>query len=146
MAKFPTNPSQPHVPISLAPIQLLSQYWVSSLSDPYPTKNAHLTTNTSLTSPTKSIPRTAPTKWKSQSQYKHQPKKELPRKKTHGVHPNTNAICRSATIFAHQPNGYGEPGKGISTPLSPMVQSQCHLHLSWWCPGALYRAVCSPQA
>ena len=53
MAKVPTNPSQPHLPIFPAPVQLLSQYRTSFQSDAHPTKNAHSTTKAS---PTKSIP------------------------------------------------------------------------------------------
>ena len=117
------TPHNPHVPISLAPIQLLGQYRISPLPDAPPTKNAQSTTKTSPASPTKSIPYTAQIECKSQPQYKHQPKEELPRKKTRRVHPNLDAVCRPTTILAQQPNGCHKPREGISTSLSLMVLS-----------------------
>ena len=123
MARFPTNPSQPHVPISPAPIQLLGQYRISSLPDAHPIENAQSTTKTSPTSPTKFIPYTAQTECKPKPQYKHQPKEEHPRDKTRGVHPNPNVVCQLATILAQQPNGHSEPKKGLSTSISLMIQS-----------------------
>ena len=100
---WPNSQQTPHNPMYQHP---LHQYNYSanigslSLPEVPPIENAQSTTKTSSTSPTKSIPRIALTKWKSQSQYKHQPKKELPRKKTHGVHPDTNVVCRPAIILA----------------------------------------------
>ena len=67
------------------------------------------------------------TNWKSQPQHNHKPKEELPVKKSHRVHPDTDALCRPATIFSQQPNGFGELGEGLPTFFSPMVQPQCNL-------------------
>ena len=123
MTKLPTNPSQPHVPVSPAPIELLNQYQISPLPNTPPTKNAQSTTKTSPTSPTKYIPYTTQTECKPKPQYKHQPKEEHPRDKTRGVHPNPNVVCQLATILAQQPNGHSEPKKGLSTSISLMIQS-----------------------
>ena len=121
---WPSSQQTLHNPMYQYPLhQLLGQYQLSPLPNALPTKNAQSTTKTSPTTPTKSITYTAQTECKSQPQYKHQPEEELPRKKTREVHPNPNVVCRPATILAQKPNGCSELGKGLSTSISPMVQS-----------------------
>jgi len=143
MAKIPTNPSQPHLPIFPTLVQLFSQHRNSSQSGAHPTKIVHSTTKVS---PIKSISRTTSTNWKHQSQHKHKLEEEFLGKKTLGVHPNIDALCRPTTIFSQQPNGCGEPQEGLSISLSPMVQSQHNMRLSRWCSEAFHRAVCGLQA
>ena len=106
MAKIPPNPSQPHLPIFPASAQLFSQNQNSSQIGAHQKNISHSTTKTS---PTKPISRTTSTNWKHQSQHKHKPEEEFPEKKALRVHPDADALCRPTTIFAQQPNGYGEP-------------------------------------
>ena len=123
---WPSSPQPPHSPMyqySSHQYNYLANIGSPPLPNAPPTKNAQSTIETSPTSPTKSIPYTAQIECKSQPQYKHQPKEELPRKKTRRVHPNLDAVCRPTTILAQQPNGCSEPRKGLSTSISPMVQS-----------------------
>ena len=132
MAKIPTNLSQLNLLIFPASSKLFSQHWNPSQSGTRPTKIVHSTTKAS---PTKFISRIVSTNWKNQSQHIYKPKEEFSRKKTHGVHPDTDALCRPLPSLLSNQMVVVSPGKVYQSPFprwyNPNATCAYHDDVPW---------------